>query len=305
MNICTYPSIYAIGHKAAADILLGDYTVEEKIDGSQFSAMVDHEGNLHCRSKGALINIDESPKLFAPAVNTMKELIGLLVPNTVYRGEAICKNKHNVLEYGRVPSGGLILYDIDDNLSTFYNREAKEAEAKRLGLEVVPAFDYKITSIDDIKEFIKRESCLGKSEMEGIVIKNYDRFTIDKKVMMAKYVSEAFKERHMKDWKSSNPSSIGIIENIITALRTEARWNKAIQHLRDDGRLLDDPKDIGPLMKELSVDTLKEEAEFIKEKLFEYAWPKVAQGVQKGFAQYYKEQLATNGINGVKKDESE
>lgn len=296
MKICSYPSIYALGHRAVADILTGEYTVEEKIDGSQFSAMIDENGELHCRSKGVVINVEESPNLFAPAVNTMRLLSGKLIPNVVYRGEAICKNKHNTIEYGRKPAGGLILFDIDDNFSTFYNREAKEKEAARLGLEIVPVFNYKITSIDDIKEFIKRESYLGKAEIEGIVIKNYDRFTIDKKVMMAKYVSEAFKEKHIKGWKQGNKSPSGMIESIINNLKTEARWNKTIQHLRDNNVLIDDPKDIGPLMKELNVDTLKEESDYIKEELFKYAWPKIAQGISKGFAQYYKDLLAAKSL---------
>lgn len=301
MKICSYPSIYAIGHKAVLEILDGNYTVEEKIDGSQFSAMVDENGELHCRSKGCVINIIEPPKLFAPAVETMLGLSdGYLRPNTVYRGEAICKNKHNTLEYGRTPIGGLILYDIDDNLSTFYDRASKEAEAARLGLEIVPAFDYKITSLDDIKNFIKQESCLGKAEMEGIVVKNYDRFTIDKKVMMAKYVSEAFKEKHIKDWKVGNKSTSGTIEAIINNLRTDARWNKTIQHLRDDGLLQDAPQDIGPLMKELNLDTLKEETDYIKDELFKHAWPRISQGISKGFAQYYKDLLTAKAFEGVK-----
>lgn len=33
----SYPSIYALGHRAIVDLLKGPVFIEEKIDGSQFS----------------------------------------------------------------------------------------------------------------------------------------------------------------------------------------------------------------------------------------------------------------------------
>lgn len=40
----SYPSIFAIGHRALAELLLDPVIVEEKVDGSQFSfGLFDHE----------------------------------------------------------------------------------------------------------------------------------------------------------------------------------------------------------------------------------------------------------------------
>ena len=43
-------------------------------------------------------------------------------------------------------------------------------------------------------------------------------------------------------------------------VRTPARWNKAIQHLRERGLLEDSPRDIGLILREIPEDVLKEDA---------------------------------------------
>lgn len=66
-----------------------------------------------------------------------------------------------------------------------------------------------------------------------------------------------------------------ILSMRLLCLRTEARWSKAVSHLKDRDALLQEPKDIGPLMKEVKQDILVEESDFIKEKLFGGAKDKV------------------------------
>ena len=55
--IHSYPSIYALGHKAVADIFNEPVLVEEKVDGSQFGFGIYEtdpgEWAPRCRSKGA------------------------------------------------------------------------------------------------------------------------------------------------------------------------------------------------------------------------------------------------------------
>jgi hypothetical protein len=136
-------------------------------------------------------------------------------------------------------------------------------------------------------------SILGGQAIEGVVVKpkNYDLYGTDKKVLMGKFVSEAFKEVHRKQWGESNPSTKDIISRIGDEYRTAARWNKSIQHLREAGRLVNDVQDIGPIIKEIPEDVLKECEEEIKEKLFKYAWPHIRRSLHSGFPEYYKELL--------------
>ena len=109
--------------------------------------------------------------------------------------------------------------------------------------------------------------------------------------MMGKVVSEAFKESHRTDWKLRNPAGRDIVSTIADSLRTNARWEKAIQHLRERGELKDSVTDIGNLLKELALDTKAEEEENIKQQLFKWAWKNIVRGVSRGFPEYYKEKL--------------
>lgn len=299
--ITQYPSIYTIGHKAIKDIFVTPVVVEEKIDGSQFSFKKISETEWEAKSKNCSLNGD-IPSLFKPAVDTMVGLLPQLKTGWSYRGEAICRPKHNTLCYGRAPKEGLILFDIDDGLENYLSRKEKEDEAKRLGLEIVPVlFEGTVENFETLKELLETESYLGNVKIEGFVVKNYSLFTIDKKAMMGKFVSEAFKEKHNKDWKNANPGRNDVLANLIAIYRHENRWVKAVQHLRDAGQLKGEPSDIGPLMKEIALDIQKEETEIIKDKLFQWAWKHIAKGATSGFPEFYKELLVKESMSATQK----
>ena len=164
--------------------------------------------------------------------------------------------------------------------------------ADTLGVEVAPClYSGVVESVDQLLAFLETDSVLGGAKIEGVVVKNYSRFGIDKKALMGKFVSEAYKEVHDAAWKQSNPHSGDIIEQLVLALKTPARWNKAVQHLRDAGTLEESPRDIGPLMKEVHTDIDKECLELIADKLLTWAVPKVKRGVAAGIAEWWKDEL--------------
>ena len=293
--IHSYSQIFALGHKALpADFLSGPVLVEEKIDGSQFSFGIDMDGELHCRSKGAEINVDEPEGMFKLGVDAALAIAPDLNPGWVYRGEYLQKPRHNAITYGRVPARNVIIFDIDRTGGQDYlGYDEKRTEAWRLGLEVVPEFfSGVVTSLDHLKEFLGGESCLGTAHPEGFVLKRYDLFGVDKKVVMAKYVSEAFKEVHKKLWKADNPTKKDIIERLVETYATEARWQKAVIHLRERGAIEGSPRDIGALLREVPEDVLKECEQDIRDKLFAYAWPHIRRGITTGLPQWYKDTLA-------------
>ena len=289
----SYPSIYSLGHKAITDLFLDPVVVQEKIDGSQFSFGRFGE-ELRFKSKGAIIQIEQPPKMFKRAVDYVVSIQASLVDGWTYRGEILDKPKHNTLNYARVPAHNIILFDINDGYESYLQQDELEKAATLLGLETVPLLRQgEIKSWEELKVFMERDSILGGTKVEGIVVKNYNRFGVDKNVLMGKYVSEIFKEAHGKEWKANNPGRADIIEQLILTLKTEARWHKAIQHLRDAGQITDSPKDIGPLIKEIRNDIAKEETDFIKDKLFEWASEALGRGFIRGFPEWYKERLAT------------
>ena len=309
MSLRSYPHVYNLGHRAVHDLLSGPVVVQEKIDGSQFSFGVtpapreDAKGSIHphqfrleIRSRGTDIDPDAPPKLFEKAVATVKALQGALVAGWIYRGEVLDKPKHNALAYDRVPSGNVILFDVErGGDQDFADSIMLYGVAGVLGLESVPLLydgPGSALSLDILKDWLQRPSILGGQKIEGVVIKAYGRFGLDGKTLMGKHVSEAFKEVAGGEWKAANPHLGDIVAQLIARFKTPARWDKAVQHLAESGKLLDEPKDIGPLLGELRDDTLKECGDEIREALFKWGWPRIVRGVQAGFAQWYKEKLA-------------
>lgn len=289
----TYPSIFALGHRYLAELLLDPVLVEEKVDGSQFSFGLFETENgpeLKVRSKGAVMIAEAPEKMFAKGVDVVKALP--LHPGWTYRAEYLAKPKHNVLAYERIPAGHLIVFDINDGHESYLSWDAKRAEAERLGLEVVPRiFEGSLTELAAFRPFLETKSVLGGQLVEGVVVKNYRRFGIDKKVLMGKFVSEVFKETHARVWKAENPQSGDILDQLIQTYHSQARWMKGVQHLREAGKIEDSPRDIGALFQEIPEDIRKECEADIKEALFQWAWPKMSRGVMAGFPQWYKEQL--------------
>lgn len=70
-----------------------------------------------------------------------------------------------------------------------------------------------------------------------------------------------------------------------------------MQHLRDAGRLENSPRDIGPLMKEVNEDVLKECKEEITKALFDWAWKNISRGFTNGLPKWYKEELVKRPFN--------
>jgi hypothetical protein len=295
--IHSYPSVYQIGHKAIELLFGGEVLVEEKVDGSQFSFGV-LDGELTCRSKGKIQIIDAPDKMFNKAVATIKEFEPNLHPNWTYRCEYLEKPKHNTLCYSRTPAKNLIGYDImTENAEEYLSYEEKKAEFERIGLEIVPMFyQGKIDSFEVFKSLLETESILGGTLIEGVVVKNYTYFTMEKKPAMGKYVSERFKEVHATDWNSRNPTGADIVTQVITEYKTDARWNKAIQHLREQGLITDTPKDIGALIGEVSKDVYKECVDEIKQRLFDHYWKQIQRGVTSGLPEWYKDKITQSAF---------
>jgi hypothetical protein len=289
--LSSYPSVYALGHRAIQEILTGPVVVEEKIDGSQFSMGRTLDGELVCRSKGQHIFVEKPEGMFAQAVDAAKQLP--LTPGWTYRCEYLRVPKHNTLVYGRIPKNHLIVFDVMTGLETYLSPFEKRNEADRIGLDCVPCFHVgSPASINEVAEYLNRESCLGGCKIEGVVIKNYNLFTVDKKIAVAKFVSAEFKEKHGVEWKKSNPGRSDVIGGIVAALKTEARYRKGVQHLQERNELTQSLKDIGPLIAEVGKDVQKEEEQFIKDHLFNYFWPSIRSGVIAGVPDFYKNHLA-------------
>lgn len=301
MSIPSYTSIYNLGHKAIADLFKGPVVIEEKVDGSQFSfgliETTPGEYEPRCRSKGAEINMIAPEGMFKAGVEFVKSIENLLVPGWVYRGEYLRSPKHNCLVYDRTPKNHIIIFDImrgeEDYLSEFELISA----ASKLGLETVPLlFSGMVTDVTMLRSFLEHTSILGGQKIEGMVIKpkNRDLFGRDKKLLMGKFVSEAFKEVHANDWKKEHktPTNNEIVSILAGMYATPARWAKALIHLREASLTEGSMRDIPALMAEVPADVLGECEAAIRDQLFDWAWPQLRRALTKGLPLWYKDVLA-------------
>lgn len=295
MSISSYPKIHHEGHRELLHLFSGPVVVEEKVDGSQISFGV-IGGELVARSKSVMLDFDYPDKLFASAIASIRELAMLLRPGAVYRGEFLSRPKHNTLAYDRIPTRHIALYDVEISHQNYLDRNELVAEAERIGLEPVPCYFFgQLAHFGQVGEFMGRQSFLGSQVAEGVVIKNHRRFGADDKPLMAKCVREGFKELNAGEWRANNPTPTDIREALGRLVSTPARFEKAVQHLRDAGVLTDSVRDIGPCIKELQRDIDAECKDLIVQRLLDWALPTIRRRAVGGFPGWYKQRLAEAG----------
>lgn len=290
----SYPSVYQLGHRVTEPVRDVVVVAEEKVDASQFS-FGDIDGRLRVRSKGREFDPEAPDDLFAAATATVQHLYhaAALRPGWTYRGEAFKGPRHNVLHYGRVPEGNVVLFDVNPRHEAYLSYDQKVEEAARLGLEVVPRLYEGHLAEIDLPALLETVSFLGGPKVEGVVLKPVTPlYGPDKKAILVKYVSEAFKEVHRKVWGGGAKSKATVAERLVARYRTEARWQKAVQHLRERGELEGAPRDIGALVREVQADVLAEEADAIRDALFAEFKDGLLRGVVRGLPEWYKQQLA-------------
>lgn len=290
MSIPSYPSPKHLGDRHITDLLRGSVVVQEKVDGSQISFGVDYEGTLRIRSRGGPIAHNTSDKLFAPACAAIVAVKDRLPTGYVFRGEAVTRPRHNALLYGRVPAGFVALFDAH-NADGHYADPAVLADLGRdLGFDVVPTYHVgELRDLAAIDEWLGRQSFLGGCKIEGVVIKNYALAHAGAEHFAGKVVSAAFKE--IRGEGQPNTKAADGPQALADLYRTEARWQKAVQHLREAGELTDTPADIGKLVKEVQADIETECGEEIRNALYALYRKQFASTFVKGLPEWYKGKL--------------
>lgn len=301
--ISSFPKIFAVGSTYIQDIFNEDVEISEKIDGSQMS-FASINGHIYMRSKGAQLHSDNPEKMFAEGIDYIQQIRHLLPEGVVFYCEYLKKPKHNTLKYDRIPTNHLMLFGVMDTTQKFYLDLDQYAE--RLNIEPVPViYRGKIENPTELFDMLERPSVLGGAKIEGVVVKNYYRkFLLGGQpmpLMAGKYVSEEFKEVHRNRWGKEETGK-SKLETFFQSFRTEARWDKAIQHLAERGELENDPRDIGKLFKEVHSDIESEE----KQEVMEYLWkefsPELKRKAANGLPEYYKKRLLESSFEAIGKE---
>jgi len=303
-----FVKIFQIGHRIIQNIFDDDVEITEKVDGSQFSFGL-IGGELVCNSKRTRLIIEKPEDQFRPAVKHVLEIADKLHPEWMYFGETLKSPCHNVLKYDRVPDNHIALFGICDYSKQEYKPwEWLLLEADRLNIDVVPRLFQGKTNLEEIQKMTEKLSWLGGANIEGIVIKNYNKPTMIGDVvfpfMCGKLVHSAFREKH-EHKAYRNAAKKDSWETFCEVYAHENRWRKAVRHLADEGKLLGEPKDIGPLVKEIHNDIVEEEMHEILEFLWKLHSPHLLRKSTHGFPDWYKEQIASGELNKILSRENE
>lgn len=295
-----YPKIWALGAPEVRDNLFkGHVEVTEKIDGSQIGFGLDDKGQLMVRSKGAFIYhngyVRQPDSLFKAAVEYIVSIKDKLHPETAYYGEVLSSKHHNTLTYGSVPRNNVVLYGICSKGHWAEDHEVLTKTADSLGFDSVPLlFSGVITNKAQLDEMMETISHYGETKIEGVVIKNYNQLAVSaySSCCFGKFVSERFKEANGVTWSGKTSK----IEDFYNGFTNKARWEKTIQHLRDDGKLSDSPKDIGLVIETCIKDFETEQKESVKEQLWNVYIRDIKRKVTAGLPEFYKQSLANKSV---------
>lgn len=301
MGSIPYPKILHIGDKPIADLYEGDVEITEKLDGSQFGFGV-LDGVLVCRSKGKEQDIDNPDKMFIEGVEYVKSIKDKLPDGMFFYGEYFQKPRHSTLAYDRIPKNHIALFGVLNADRTMCDYTQIAEWANKLDVEVVALIHQGKSDPEATIALLETISMLGGQKIEGVVVKRYEDWLFLGRILTpvkaGKYVSEAFKEVHQKDWSRLNTGK-GKFEDLKNKYHAEARWNKAIQHLKEDGNFEGTVRDIGNLIKEIQHDLTVEEKENIKEELWQIYSPDVLKFATQGFVDWYKQRIAKGEFQDV------
>ena len=306
-DIKSYPKIFTAGSQYIPDLFTGEVIVEEKVDGSQFKFGINEDRELVMASKGAKIDPLNAPKMFKRAVDYVTDITPTLLAldkEIYFYGEYLDGPSHNMLKYDRVPKNHIVLFGVSYGDKMESSREVLKEYADKLDLEIVPLlFQGVIENPTTVEEFMKTTSYLGGAVIEGVVVKNYGQLVFVGNFpwpSFGKYVREDFKETLKEGWSKEHTSG-GKLNTFILSHRTEARWMKAIQHLKEKNEIEFEARDIGKLMKEIGDDIEAEEELNIKNFLYKLFIGDVRRASIKGFPEFYKKYLLDkafeNGTN--------
>jgi len=239
MEFHKYDKIKQLGHKENEDIFKDpddEIIIQEKIDGGNFRFMI-YEGKVIFGSRTQEITEDvegKHLKNFRRCIEFVREKLKRKIfasGKIIFHGE--CCIKHTLsYDWDNIPPFlGFDVYDIEEEK---YLADAVDM-FKELDLPVVPHI--KTVKASEIKELTDKDVPVSvyapksnpTQQAEGIVFKNY------KKQIFAKYVREKFRE----DARDAFGGTVKYQENddgkIVAKYCTNARIDKIIFKLVDEG----------------------------------------------------------------------
>jgi len=296
-----YPSPVRIDKgKEASQTILGFVSVTEKIDGSQ-GQMSRQNGSVKFSSKRQALSFTQPNANFSPWMAACRDLD--LREGWTYFCEVVTKPKHNKLTYANTPNRYCVVFDIQNEAGEWLDWFEVDAECERLGLVHTPhlyagALAYPLPK-ETIEGWMAKESILGGTSIEGVVIKKYAGDTVLRQV---KVVREDFQELGRKrSPEEKDHDLLTACVNAASVFCSQARWEKAVQALKEDGKLTASGKDIPLIIRAVMDDIMVEEADTLANMVFALVFERYGKQMRnefiKGLPQWYLARLEVEESN--------
>ena len=296
------PKIYTLGFPETESILSSPVHISEKVDGSFFAFGIEG-GNLKIRSRRQSIQLLTTKGNFGLGTQSvvareeqLKELYHHVGGTIIFYGETLMKPKHNKIAYDSTPEGNIILFGARV-CGNMVSPERFQLLVNILNqndlpdLTCVQTVEIENPTPDNMREFIDNNPSQLGGMMEGLVIRSLDlKDVYSGDPLYAKIVSQAFRERI----EAKTPKNeVNPLEKLLETLpedAIQARWDKALQHLEEEGILTGTPADIGPFMIELCKDVDSEDTFWIDMLWKGFYRKRVIKHIQVGAAEWFKQQ---------------
>lgn len=239
MTFTKYSKIYILGHMDNQDIFNNpedEIIMQEKVDGANFRFMVNPNGGLIFGSRNN--EVTEAGGNWKACINHIQKAYEEKseefdkLKHYVFFGE--CMTRHSIdYDWPNCPKFlGFDIYDTEQCM--WLPHEMAKGLFEALGLEYIHVIDVKrAKDIQSPTDSDIPQSKYGTVQAEGIVYKNY---RMQKK---AKYVTAKFKEVNKAAFGGGKKFADLDDERIVAAYCTNARIDKCIFKLVDEGEELD------------------------------------------------------------------
>jgi len=246
-----YTKIKILGDEENKDIFSNpddEIVIEEKMDGANFRFMI-KDGRIIFGSRTQQLTSDEGEdtnveKNFRRCVeyirnkfNEVKENLPENIKHLIFYGECMVKHTMNYNWEEIPPYLGFDIFDM--RTGEYLNYDIKQSIFENdLKLEIVPLVtrrkvkDIQKIEDKDIPKSVYASLSSKDQQAEGIVFKNYS------KQIFAKYVREKFKEKNKEVFGGSKKFAKTDDEYFLAVYCTNARIDKCIFKLIDEGNEL-------------------------------------------------------------------
>lgn len=278
-----FPMFPKVSRKMNKEIFLGSIEVTEKLDGSQFRIGLFKQELIYGSRKKEM----PTDPMFDIAIEQAYRIYDIWkeekLPEMILYAEYLKKPKHNTLQYERVPKNHLYLFEVlfvkDGEIVGVGSLQQIQEFAKIFDIDP-PNVLYvgKALTKEKLQEYVDRESYLGGTKQEGIVIRSRE-YTYPSPPnppifnlfpLRAKLVREDFMELNTKVHAADHAKNKTIMDKMLERYFTEARVRKAVLRLREAGKLTGTLRDIPLVINEFLDDLFEEELDDIKDFLWSF-----------------------------------